>query len=189
MSCLAFAIARGVSPSRLGGAPSPWRRLVCRTDRRFQLTPALPHAGHRLPQFFVRDVQVPLRLLDVGMAEHQLNRADVHVLRQEATRALMTQVVPVQINLVELGAIDARTRLRTLRLVAELPGSLEATDVRTRRFRFRTRTRSVRVSRADSGRRRGGCSDRTECAGSPYLSLSDQEYRSCECPNRLACSR
>ena len=25
----------------------------------------------------VRDVQVPLRLLDVGMAEHRLNRADV----------------------------------------------------------------------------------------------------------------
>jgi hypothetical protein len=39
-----------------------------------------------------------LRLLDVGMAEHQLNRADVHVLRQEATRAFVTQVVPMQVD-------------------------------------------------------------------------------------------
>ena len=53
----------------------------------------VPTPGHRLLQFFCRDVQVPLRLLDVGMAEHQLNRADVHVLRQEATRALLTQAV------------------------------------------------------------------------------------------------
>jgi len=80
-----------------------------------QLTPALPHTGHRLPQFFVRDVQVPLRLLDVGMPEHQLNRADVHVLRQETTRALVTQVVPVQVDLPQLGAIDACPGFRSLR--------------------------------------------------------------------------
>ena len=95
------------------------------------LTPALPHTGHRFPQFFVRDVQVPLRLLDVGMAEHQLNRADVHVLRQEATRALVTEVVPVQVDLPELRAIDPCTRLRALGLVPvgdqeqRLPGRLE----------------------------------------------------------------
>ena len=51
------------------------------------------------------------------MAEHQLNRADVHVLRQEATRALVTQVVPVQVDLLELDAIDACTGFRALRLV------------------------------------------------------------------------
>jgi len=82
-----------------------------------QLTPALPHSGHRFPQFFVRDVQVPLRLLDVGMAEHQLDRPDVHVLCQEATRALVTEVVPMQVDLPQLGAIDACTGSRALRLV------------------------------------------------------------------------
>jgi hypothetical protein len=44
------------------------------------------------------------------MAEHQLNRADVHVLRQEATRALVTQD-RVQVNLSQLGAIDTCTAL------------------------------------------------------------------------------
>jgi hypothetical protein len=40
----------------------------------------LPYSRHRFPKFFVRDVQVALRLLDVGVAEHQLDRADVGVL-------------------------------------------------------------------------------------------------------------
>ena len=40
------------------------------------------------------------------MAQHQLNRPDVHVLRQEATGALVTEVVPVQVDLPKLGAID-----------------------------------------------------------------------------------
>jgi hypothetical protein len=86
------------------------------TDRP-ELAAAFPHSGHRLPELFIGDVQVPLRLLDVGMAEHQLDRADVHVLREEATRALVTQVVPVQVDLPQLGAIDACARLRALRLV------------------------------------------------------------------------
>jgi hypothetical protein len=51
------------------------------------------------------------------VAEHQLNRPDVHVLRQKATRALVTQVVPVQIDLPQLGAIDACAGFRALRLV------------------------------------------------------------------------
>jgi len=37
------------------------------------LTATFPHAGQRLSQFFVRDVQVPLRRLDVGVSEHQLD--------------------------------------------------------------------------------------------------------------------
>jgi hypothetical protein len=52
------------------------------------------------------------------MAEHQPNRADVYVLRQEATRAFVTQVVPVQVDLPQLGAIDAGTWLGALRVVA-----------------------------------------------------------------------
>src|SRR2546422_5750851 len=30
------------------------------------------HPGHRLSNLFVRDVQVALRLLDIGVAEHEL---------------------------------------------------------------------------------------------------------------------
>ena len=104
------------NPSTTGRGSSSLTGLLL--PHRPQLTPALPHTGHRLPQFFVRDVQVPLRLLDVGMAEHQLNRADVHVLRQEATRALVTEVVPVQVDLPELGPIDAGAWLGALRVVA-----------------------------------------------------------------------
>jgi hypothetical protein len=65
------------------------------------------------------------------MAEHQLNRTDVHVLRQEATRALVTEVVPMQVDLPQLGAIDACTGFRALRFVPvgdqqqRLPGRFE----------------------------------------------------------------
>jgi hypothetical protein len=52
------------------------------------------------------------------MTQHQLNRADVYVLRQEATSAFVTQVVPVQVDLPQLGAIDAGTWLGALRVVA-----------------------------------------------------------------------
>jgi hypothetical protein len=90
--------------------PYPWRtRLLA---YRSQLTPALPHTGHRLPPFVVRDVQVPLRLLDVSVAEHQLDGADVHLLREEATGALVAQVVPVQVDLPELRAIRGRRDMR-----------------------------------------------------------------------------
>ena len=33
--------------------------------------------------FFIRDVEIPLRLLDVGASEHQLNRADIHSVGQD----------------------------------------------------------------------------------------------------------
>src|SRR5215813_11041465 len=85
--------------------PAPLRALL--TDG-FQLPPALPDAGRRLSEFLVRDVEVSLRLLDVGVAEHQLNRADVDTIAQESTRALVSQIVPVEINLFELRAIGTR---------------------------------------------------------------------------------
>ena len=59
------------------------------TDRP-ELAAAFPYSGHRLPEFLVRDVQVPLRLLDVGMPEHQLNRADVHTVGEQTAGAFMT---------------------------------------------------------------------------------------------------
>jgi hypothetical protein len=44
------------------------------------------------------------------------------------------------------------------------------------------------TSRVDSGQPRGGRSDRTGCAGSPCPWSCGRGCRSCECPNRLACS-
>ena len=41
-----------------------------------QLTAPFPYSRHRFPKFFVGDVQVALRLLDVGVAEHQLDQMD-----------------------------------------------------------------------------------------------------------------
>jgi len=97
-----------------------------------ELAAAFPDAGHRFPQFFVRDVQVTLRLLDVGMAEHQLDGADVHTVSQKPAGSLVTKVVPVQIDLPQLGAIDARAGFGPPGVVPvgeeqeRFPGSLEA---------------------------------------------------------------
>jgi hypothetical protein len=41
------------------------------------------------------------------MAEHQLDRTDVHSISQEPTGALVTEVVPVQVDLPQRGTIDA----------------------------------------------------------------------------------
>ena len=54
------------------------------------------------PQFFVGYVQVALRLLNAGMAEHQLDDADVDAVREESTRAFVPQVVPAQIDTVRV---------------------------------------------------------------------------------------
>jgi hypothetical protein len=59
-----------------------------------------------------------LRLLDISVTEHQLDRADVHSIAQEPTGALVTEVVPVQIDLPEFLAIDASTVFRAFRVVA-----------------------------------------------------------------------
>jgi hypothetical protein len=47
------------------------------------------------------------------------------MLRQEATRALVTQVVPVQVDLPQLGAIDACTGFRALRSCPFVPNDTE----------------------------------------------------------------
>jgi len=58
-----------------------------------ELAAAFPYTRHRFPQLFVRDVQIPLRLFDVGMAEHQLDGADVYAaIREEATSPFVTHV-------------------------------------------------------------------------------------------------
>jgi hypothetical protein len=82
------------------------------------LTAPFPYSRHRFPKFFVRDVQVPLRLFDVGVAEHQLDRADVHSIAQEPMGVLVTEVVPVQVDLPELLVIDAGTVFRAFRVVS-----------------------------------------------------------------------
>jgi len=64
-----------------------------------ELTTPLPDAGHRLPKLLVRDVQVTLRLLHVSVAEHQLDRSDVHSITQQPTGALVTKIMPVEIDL------------------------------------------------------------------------------------------
>jgi hypothetical protein len=47
-----------------------------------QLAATFPNPGHRFPQFLVRDVEVALSLLNVGVTEHQLDDADVYAVRQ-----------------------------------------------------------------------------------------------------------
>ena len=47
-----------------------------------------------------------------------LDRADVYSVAQEPTGALVTEVVPVQVDLPQLDAINASTRFRALRVVA-----------------------------------------------------------------------
>jgi hypothetical protein len=64
-----------------------------------KLPPPFPHAGQGLPQFLVRDVEVTLRGLDVGVPEHQLNDPDIDALREQAAGAFVAQVVPVQVDL------------------------------------------------------------------------------------------
>ena len=97
-----------------------------------QLPAAFPHAGQRLPKFLIRDVQVPLRRLDVRVTEHQLDDADVDAVRQEAAGALVPQIVPVQVELPQLLAVDPSSRPGAFCLVPvrdqeeRFPGGLEA---------------------------------------------------------------
>jgi len=99
---------------------------------RAKLAAALPYSGQCLPEFLVRDVEVPLCGPDVGVTEHQLDGADIDAVRQEAAGAFVTQIVPVQIDLLELRAVDPNAGFRALRVMAigdqqeGLPGRLEA---------------------------------------------------------------
>jgi hypothetical protein len=54
-----------------------------------ELPAAFPDAGQRLSQFLIGDVEVTLRGLDVGVPEHQLDRADVDPIGQEPARAFV----------------------------------------------------------------------------------------------------
>ena len=99
--------------------PLSWLRgSVVLLAHRAQLPAPFPYSRHRFPKFFVRDVQVPLPLFDVRVADHQLDRADVHAIAQEPTGAFVTEVVPVQVDLPELLSVDACTVFRTFRVVA-----------------------------------------------------------------------
>ena len=62
--CEPIALRRTAVALAEAGQPDPGL-LAHRTE----LAAAFPDAGHGLPQFFVRDVQIPLRLLDIGMPE------------------------------------------------------------------------------------------------------------------------
>src|SRR5260221_2008520 len=65
---------------------------------------------HRLPQFLVRHVQIPLGRLEIRVTQQKLNRPKIQAARQPAAGGLMPEVVPVQIDVRELLAIDPPTR-------------------------------------------------------------------------------
>jgi hypothetical protein len=52
------------------------------------------------------------------MPEHQLNDADVHAVGEQPTRALVAQLVPAKIDLLELFAIPLRSLPSGLRIDA-----------------------------------------------------------------------
>jgi hypothetical protein len=45
---------------------------------------------HRLPQFLVRHVQIPLRRLEIRVAQQKLNRPQIQAAGQPATSRLVT---------------------------------------------------------------------------------------------------
>jgi hypothetical protein len=61
---------------------------TARLSREAEVSTALPDAGQRRAQLLIGDVEVSLRLLDVGTAEHRLDRADA----DEAGRQLTGRV-------------------------------------------------------------------------------------------------
>jgi hypothetical protein len=44
------------------------------------------------------------------MTEHQLDRADIDAVRQEAAGAFVAQIVPVEVDLLQLGIVRERAR-------------------------------------------------------------------------------
>jgi hypothetical protein len=53
-------------------------------------------------QFFIGHIQVALRLLNARVSEHQLDDADVDAVGKQPTCAFMPQVVPPQIDVLQL---------------------------------------------------------------------------------------
>jgi hypothetical protein len=68
----------------------------------------VPTHFQSFPEFFVRYVQVPLCLLHARVSEYQLNHADVNAVSQQPARAFVAQVVPPQIDPVQVLAIPGR---------------------------------------------------------------------------------
>jgi hypothetical protein len=56
--------------------------------------------------------------LDVGVTEHQLDGADIDAVRQQAAGAFVTQIVPVQVDLLQLGPVDPNAGFSVLRVGA-----------------------------------------------------------------------
>lgn len=71
----------------------------CESQRSSLVVPAQLQSS---PEFFVGDVQVALRLLDTGMAEHELNDPDVDAVGKQPAGTFVPQVVPSEIDPLEL---------------------------------------------------------------------------------------
>jgi hypothetical protein len=72
------------------------------------------------PEFLGRYVQVTVRLLDARVPQHQLDDADVDAVGEQPAGAFLPQVVPAEIDPLELlsgpcGAFAARLRLVAVR--------------------------------------------------------------------------
>ena len=68
----------------------PGGLALARLPGEAELAAAFPDARHGLAQLLVRDVEVALRLLDVGVTEHQLDRSDVDAVGQQPAGALVS---------------------------------------------------------------------------------------------------
>jgi hypothetical protein len=72
------------------------------------------------PEFLIRYVQVSLRLLNARVAEHQLDDADVDAVSQQSACTFVPEVVPSEIDPLELltiprGTCPGRSRLDAVR--------------------------------------------------------------------------
>ena len=70
------------------------------------------------PEFFIRYVQVALRLQDARVAEHQLDDPNVDAIRQEPARPFVSEVVPTEIDPLKLLTIPRSTLPRRSRFDA-----------------------------------------------------------------------
>jgi hypothetical protein len=61
------------------------------------------------PQFFIGHIQVALRLLNARVAEHQLNDADVDTVGQQSAGAFVSEIVPAQVDPLQLLTIPLGT--------------------------------------------------------------------------------
>ena len=73
----------------LAGHELMWRSLSRGHDSKRSAV-VVPTHLQTLPKFFVRDVQVALRLVNARVSEHQLNDPDVDAVGQQSTGAFVT---------------------------------------------------------------------------------------------------